>query len=113
MFLVLKLDGKNAKMPGILNSQLEEIRVYREQLKRLKDIFVQTNKAHQDTDNARRKAEEELQHLRSLAFEKNLPEREELIAAVEHLKVDLQSVEKDKIVRSLIFLNLVEVLCRD
>lgn len=82
-----------------MNSQLEEIRIYREQLKRLKDIFVRTNKARQDADTARAKAEEELQHLRALAFEQNLPAREELVAAVEQLKADLENAEKQKTVR--------------
>lgn len=84
----------------LVNSQMEEIRVYREQLKRLKDIFVRTNKAMQESENARYRAEEELQHLRNLAFELNLPEREELISALQQLRTELESVEKDKIVSS-------------
>lgn len=89
----------------LMNSQMEEIRVYREQLKRLKDIFVRTNKAMQESENARYRAEEELQHLRSLAFERNLPEREELISALQRLKAEYESVERDKVVS-------FETLCR-
>ncbi|KAL5968015.1 Lebercilin-like protein [Taenia solium] len=96
-FLRSKLDGKNAKLPMLLNSQMEEIRVYREQLKRLKDIFVRTNKAMQESENARYRAEEELQHLRNLAFEQNLPEREELISALQRLRAEYESVERDKV----------------
>ncbi|VDM18927.1 unnamed protein product [Hydatigera taeniaeformis] len=92
------LDGKNAKLPMLMNSQMEEIRVYREQLKRLRDIFVRTNKAMQESENARYRAEEELQHLRSLAFEQNLPEREELISALQNLRTEYESVERDKVV---------------
>ncbi|VDK34087.1 unnamed protein product [Taenia asiatica] len=76
---------------------MEEIRVYREQLKRLKDIFVRTNKAMQESENARYRAEEELQHLRNLAFEQNLPEREELISALQRLRAEYESVERDKV----------------
>ncbi|KAL5104957.1 Lebercilin-like protein [Taenia crassiceps] len=95
--IIEKLDGKNAKLPMLMNSQMEEIRVYREQLKRLKDIFVRTNKAMQESENARYRAEEELQHLRNLAFEQNLPEREELISALQRLRAEYESVERDKL----------------
>ncbi|KAL7058495.1 hypothetical protein AAHC03_016564 [Spirometra sp. Aus1] len=77
-----------------MNSQMEEIRIYREQLRRLKEIFMRTNKARQEAELARQKAEDELQHLRGLAFEKHLPEREELLAAVSRLQGELDLQEK-------------------
>ncbi|CUT98867.1 Trafficking protein particle complex subunit 3 [Echinococcus multilocularis] len=95
--IIEKLDGKNAKLPMLVNSQMEEIRVYREQLKRLKDIFVRTNKAMQESESARYRAEEELQHLRDLAFEQNLPEREELVSALQQLREEYESIERDKV----------------
>ncbi|BHF76228.1 Lebercilin [Sparganum proliferum] len=92
--IIEKLDGKNAKLPSLMNSQMEEIRIYREQLRRLKEIFMRTNKARQEAELARQKAEDELQHLRGLAFEKHLPEREELLAAVSRLQGELDLQEK-------------------
>lgn len=80
----------------LMNSQMEEIRVYRERLKRLKDIFMRTTKAMQESENARYRAEDELQHLRALAFERNLPEREELVTALQQLRFDFESMERDK-----------------
>ncbi|KAF7260335.1 hypothetical protein EG68_02403 [Paragonimus skrjabini miyazakii] len=81
-----KLDGKHAELPQLINGHLEEIRVFREQIRRMKEVLKVEKQRRHDAEGANEKALFELRHLRKLAEEQNLLEREDLTRTIDKLQ---------------------------
>ncbi|KAF5398277.1 hypothetical protein PHET_08112 [Paragonimus heterotremus] len=81
-----KLDGKHAELPQLINGHLEEIRVFREQIRRMKEVLKVEKQRRHDAESANEKALFELKHLRKLAEEQNLLEREDLTRTIDKLQ---------------------------
>ncbi|TGZ64825.1 hypothetical protein CRM22_006135 [Opisthorchis felineus] len=94
-----KLDGRQAELPQLINGHLEEIRVFREQIRRMKDVLKIEKQRRHDAEAANEKALFELRHLRKLAEKQNLLEREELMQTIEKLRVE--AVERGKLLENL------------
>ncbi|KAG5445939.1 Lebercilin [Clonorchis sinensis] len=94
-----KLDGRQAELPQLINGHLEEIRVFREQIRRMKDVLKIEKQRRHDAEAANEKALFELRHLRKLAEKQNLLEREELMQTIEKLRVE--AAERGKLLKNL------------
>ncbi|THD25834.1 Lebercilin [Fasciola hepatica] len=89
-----KLDGKHAELPQLINGHLEEIRVFREQIKRMKEVLKQEKQRRHDAEGSKDKLLYELKHLRKLAEEQKLLERESLMKTIEKLQAEAQERER-------------------
>ncbi|CAL8090682.1 unnamed protein product [Calicophoron daubneyi] len=89
-----KLDGRQAELPQLINSHLEEVRVFREQIRRLKEVLKMEKQRRHDAEISKEKAVCELKHLRKLAEEQKLLEREDLMQAIEKLQTEANEREK-------------------
>ncbi|KAF6774796.1 hypothetical protein AHF37_05212, partial [Paragonimus kellicotti] len=85
-FISFQLDGKHAELPQLINGHLEEIRVFREQIRRMKEVLKIEKQRRHDAESANEKALFELKHLRKLAEEQNLLEREDLTRTIDKLQ---------------------------
>lgn len=89
-----KLDGKHAELPQIINGHLEEIKVFREQIKRMKEVLKTEKQRRHEAEAANERAFVELKHLRKLAEEQNLLEKEELMRTVQKLQQETEERER-------------------
>ncbi|KAA0189553.1 Lebercilin, partial [Fasciolopsis buskii] len=89
-----QLDGKHAELPQLINGHLEEIRVFREQIKRMKEVLKQEKQRRHDAEGSKDKLLYELKHLRKLAEEQKLLERENLMKTIEKLQTEAQERER-------------------
>ncbi|CAH8870211.1 unnamed protein product [Trichobilharzia szidati] len=94
-----KLDGKHAELPQLINNHLEEIRVFREQIRRMKSVLKVEKKARHEAETSREKILSELKHLRKLAEDQKLLEREESAKMIERLQAE--AVEREKLLTNL------------
>nr|CAH8870034.1 unnamed protein product [Trichobilharzia regenti] len=94
-----KLDGKHAELPQLINNHLEEIRVFREQIRRMKSVLKVEKRARHEAETSREKILSELKHLRKLAEDQKLLEREESAKIIE--KLQAEAVERGKLLTNL------------
>ena len=86
-----KFEDRESDLPQLIQRQNNEVRSLKDQIRKWREKFDKTDRYLRDAEDDLEKAKTKLKKLKTLADEKELPERSELNKKVRDAEIDMEA----------------------
>lgn len=90
---LIKFEDRESELPQLIQRQNNEVRSLRDQIRKWREKYEKTDRYLRDAEDELEKVKVKLKKLKSLADEKDLPERSELNKKLNNAELDIEKKE--------------------